>query len=211
MNCNVAIVWMHDYLDGELPRDDMAALKTHLIACPSCRSRFEQLQQTEAMAFGMVGSGMDAVLDEKQSALLTERIMSQLPAKRAGKPNAFAAWIRKHPAVTVAAVFAFVMLGSFTTMWEQNTQLSVSGTDLAQVVIEGNTVTIPEGARVKGDLTIENGKANVLGDVDGNVTVIDGQLYQASTAHIAGQTKEIDQALDWFWYKVTQSISKLAY
>jgi hypothetical protein len=60
-------------------------------------------------------------------------------------------------------------------------------------------------------LTVSNGKANVLGDVEGNVTVIEGSFYQASTAHISGQVKTIDQALDWFWYKVTNSMSSLAY
>ncbi|MBB3111769.1 anti-sigma factor RsiW [Paenibacillus phyllosphaerae] len=208
MNCNVAIVWMHDYLDGDMPRDDVAQLKTHLIACPTCRARFEQLQQTEAMAFGFVGT--TAAIDARQSAQLTDRIMAQLPAKRS-RANSFTTWIRRHPAVAVAAVFAFVMFASFAAMWEQDNQLSVSGVDLAQVVIEGDTVTVPENAHIKGDLTIENGKANVLGEVDGNVTVIDGSLYQASTAHIAGQVKTIDQALDWFWYKVTKSISDLAY
>ncbi|MNO05927.1 Anti-sigma-W factor RsiW [compost metagenome] len=50
---------------------------------------------------------------------------------------------------------------------------------------------------------MQNGEARVYGDVEGNVTVIDGSYYQASTAHIAGQVKSIDQTLDWIWYKVT--------
>ncbi|MCQ6560937.1 zf-HC2 domain-containing protein [Paenibacillus mendelii] len=208
MNCNVAIVWMHDYLDSELPRDDVLQLKNHLLSCTACRVRYEQLERTEALMRSKMDS--PAIMDSEQSARLTQRIVSQFPAKRR-RATGWTRWIRKHPAVSVAALFAIVMFSSFVTMWQQDTQLSISGADLAQLVIDGDTVTVPEGVHIQGDLTIENGKANVLGDVEGNVTVIDGQLYQASTAHISGQVKKIDQALDWFWYKVTQSISSLAY
>ncbi|UVI29772.1 zf-HC2 domain-containing protein [Paenibacillus spongiae] len=209
MNCNVAIVWMHDYLDSELPRDDVLQLKNHLLSCPACRARFEQLERTEALMRSKME--VPVTMDSEQAAQLTQRIVSQFPAAKRRVATGWARWIRKHPAVSVAALFAFVMLSSFITMWQQDTQLSISGSDLAQLVINGDTVTVPEGVYIKGDLIVENGKANVLGDVEGNVTVIDGQLYQASTAHISGQVKKIDQALDWFWYKVTQSISSLAY
>lgn len=207
MNCNIALVWMHDYLDDELPQDDVLQLKTHLLACPACRERFEQLERTEALTHKLMDVRIVAGAD--QSLQLKKRIMSGLPLK--SRKAGWTRWIRNHPAVTVAAVFTLVMFSSFLAMWQQDTVLTVRGTDLAQLVIEGDTVTVPQGALVKGDLTIENGKANVLGDVDGNVTVIEGSLYQASTAHISGKVKTIDQALDWFWYKVTHSISSLAY
>lgn len=207
MNCKVAIVWMHDYLDGELPRDDVLQLKTHLLSCPACRARFEQLERTEALTHKWIDP--EPTVKSGPSDELKQRIMASLPVKRSRQ--SWAGWIRRHPAVTVAAVFALVMLSSFVAMWEQDTELTVSGTDLAQVVIEGDTVTVPAGAHVNGDLTVENGKANVLGDVSGNVTVIEGSLYEASTAHISGKVKKIDQALDWFWYKVSSSISNLAY
>ncbi|WP_219834298.1 anti-sigma factor [Paenibacillus sp. R14(2021)] len=207
MNCNVAIMLMHDYLDDELPPGDLSELKTHLEICPSCRSRLEQLERTEALTHKMMDSRI--VITADQSSQLTDRIMRALPVKR--RRAGFARWVRNHPAVSVAAVFVLVMFSSFLAMWQQDNDLTVRGADLAEVVIEGDTVTVPPGAHVKGDLTIENGKANVLGDVDGDVTVISGSLYEASTAHVSGEVKQIDQALDWFWYKVTHSISSLAY
>ena len=207
MNCKVAIVWMHDYLDGELPRDDVLQLKTHLLSCPACKARFDQLERTEAFTHKWIDQ--KPASQAERSDELKQRIMAALPVKRS-RPS-WTGWIRRHPAITVAAVFALVMLSSFVAMWEQDTELTVRGTDLAEVVIEGDTVTVPAGAHVKGDLTIENGKANVLGDVNGDVTVIEGSLYEASTAHISGKVKKIDQALDWFWYKVSNSISSLAY
>ncbi|MBP3966556.1 zf-HC2 domain-containing protein [Paenibacillus lignilyticus] len=207
MNCNVAVMLMHDYLDDELPHDDLAELKLHIDSCESCCTRLEQLERTEALTHSMMDTRV--TISPQQSAQLTNRIMSSLPVKR--RRIGFASWIRNHPAVSVAAVFALVMFSSFLAMWQQDNDLTVRGGDLAQVIIEGDTVTVPEGAHLKGDLTVENGKANVLGDVEGDVTVISGSLYQASTAHISGEVKQIDQALDWFWYKVTHSISSLAY
>ncbi|SDX93452.1 anti-sigma factor [Paenibacillus sp. CF384] len=207
MNCNVAVMLMHDYLDDELPHDDLAELKLHIDSCESCRVRLEQLERTEALTHSMMDTRV--TISPHQSAQLTSHIMSSLPVKR--RRIGFANWIRNHPAVSVAAVFALVMFSSFLAMWQQDNDLTVRGADLAHVIIEGDTVTVPEGAQVKGDLTVENGKANVLGDVEGDVTVISGKLYQASTAHISGEVKQIDQALDWFWYKVTHSISSLAY
>ncbi|SFJ92083.1 Transmembrane transcriptional regulator (anti-sigma factor RsiW) [Paenibacillus sp. UNC496MF] len=209
MNCNVAVMLMHDYLDDELPHDDLAGLKAHLDSCPSCRARMEQLERTEALAHRMMDTHF--VISAEQSSQLTQRIMDALPAKRRRPASGFTRWVRNHPAVSVAAVFVLVMFSSFLAMWQQDSQLAVRGPDLAEVVINGDTVTVPAGAHVNGDLTVENGKANVLGEVDGDVTVISGSLYEASTAHISGEVKQIDQALDWFWYKVTTSISSLAY
>jgi len=206
MNCNVAIVWMHDYLDGELPREDIVTLKSHLLSCPACRSRFEQLQKTDAAVFQTLEAIKPAAdYDKKASELLNERIMQQLPKKQNKQRNRIVRFIYRYPGVTAAAVFVLVMLGSFFTMWEEDTKLIVAGEDLQQVIIEGNTVIVPEGAHLTGNLTVENGIADVKGEVDGNVTVIDGTLNLASTGHIAGQSRTIDQALDWFWYKVTQT------
>jgi anti-sigma factor RsiW len=206
MNCNIALISMHDYFDGDLSRQDAAQLKAHLLSCPACRARFDQLERTEALCHNFMD--LRVVREPEAAAKLSERILSGLPQprRRAGVPR----WIRNHPAITVAAVFALVMFSSFMAMWQQEQELTVRGADLAELVIEGDTVTVPEGAHIDGDLTVENGKANVLGDVEGDVTVIGGSLYQASTAHISGQVKMIDQALDWFWYKVTKSFSSLA-
>ena len=79
MNCNVAIIWMHDYLDDELPHDDIAGLKAHLDSCPACRTRMEQLEQTEALTHRMMDTHF--VITAEQSAQLTQRIMSALPVE----------------------------------------------------------------------------------------------------------------------------------
>ncbi|MFF2483876.1 zf-HC2 domain-containing protein [Paenibacillus sp. NPDC058071] len=211
MECTVAKVWIHDYLDGELPREEAEQLKAHLESCPACLDRYEQMEKTEALLFDTLEHRRIPGYGLTEAAKLTERIMAQLPEEKLPQQRKGALrFLYRYPGLAVAAVFVLVMLGSAMSMWEKDTKLIVSGEDLQQVVIEGNTVTIPEGVHFKGNLIVENGRAEVRGEVEGNVTVIDGSLNLASTGHIAGQSRTIDQALDWFWYKVTQTFSGLA-
>jgi len=202
MKCNVAVMYMHDYLDGELAREDILQLRRHMDECPTCLSRYEALERTDALA--------KAYPIEKAPDGLGDRILKAMPSPR--RPAAWTSWVRRHPAVSAAALFLVVMLSSFVSMWNQGEELSVSGPDLEHVVIEGKKVIVPAGQRVTGDLTVVNGDVQVLGDLDGNLTVIDGNLTPlASTAHIAGQIKTIDRAVDWVWYKVSSFFGTLAY
>lgn len=205
MNCNIAIVWMHDYLDGELPQQDIRELKAHLLACPACRARFDELERTESMLSSSFHASSSYTPEHSEQ--LSERIMAALPQKR--KQAVWFRWVRNHPAVSVAALFVFVMMSSFISMWQQDGEMVVKGDDLQHVIIEGDKVIVPAGTKYNGNLTIENGTAEVQGDVNGDVTVIDGSLQLASTAHIAGSSRTIDRALDWFWYKVTETVTGL--
>lgn len=94
-------------------------------------------------------------------------------------------------------------------MNEDSPELVVQGTDLDAVIIEGNKVTVPEGAVVKGDLTVKNGVTEVYGEIKGNLTVIDGSMNLASTAKIIGQERTINQVLEWLWYKVSSTVNEL--
>lgn len=204
MECKVAIGKIHLYLDGELPREDTIELQSHLKTCQACSTRFEQLESADAAAY----TAMEAVkpftkLDKASSQQLKERIMSQLPKQKNKERSRFVRMLYRYPGITAAAVFLLVMMGSLFASWEEDSKMIVSGEDLQHVVIDGNTVIVPEGVAIAGNLTVENGKVEVLGTVDGDVTVIDGSMVLASTGHIAGQSRTIDQALDWFWYKVT--------
>jgi len=210
MNCSIATSRMHDYLDGDLAREDAIRLKAHLLACADCRTKYDELERTDAFVLAALSSDIRTTGGDgaNASAALTDRILSGLP--KTSRQRAWTRWVRNHPAISVAAVFALVMLSSFITMWEQDNELVVRGSDLAEVIIEGDTVTVPEGAHVNGDLTVENGKTEVYGEIKGNLTVIDGTLNMASTANILGQERRINQALDWVWYKLTHTISGLA-
>lgn len=206
MECKVAIGKIHNYLDGELPREEISVLQSHMKACAACSARFEQLEKTDAAAFAAWEAVKPSVqLDDASSQLLKERIMSQLPKSKSKERSRFVSLLYRYPGLTAAAVFLLVILGSFFATWEEDSQMIVSGEDLQHVVINGKTVIVPEGVKVTGDLTVENGKVEVQGSVDGDVTVIDGSMVLASTGYIAGQSRTIDQALDWFWYKVTST------
>jgi anti-sigma factor RsiW len=200
MNCRDAIPLMHEYLDGDLTGSEATRLKEHLIACRDCRGLFDQFEKTEALVRSLTPA---PVPDD-----LTAKIMSGIPNPR--KRSAWLRWVRRHPAVSVAAVFVAVMFGSFLSLWNQDTELVVKGADLDQLEFHGNTVVVPQGHRIQGNLTVQGGKVDVQGEVTGNLTVIDGKVNMASTAHIAGQIKEVDQALEYVWYKLDEWASLLA-
>ncbi|XID90786.1 zf-HC2 domain-containing protein [Paenibacillaceae bacterium WGS1546] len=202
MKCNVAVMYMHDYLDGDLSREEKSQLREHLHECPSCNARFEALARTDAL--------VKAQPIEKTPEDLGYKIMKAMPNPK--RPAVWTSWVRRHPALSAAALFVVVMLSSFVSLWNQGEELSIAGSDLDQVVVEGNKVIVPYGTKVSGDLTVVNGEVQVLGDLEGNLTVIDGQVTPlASTAHIGGQIKTIDRAVDWFWYKVSSFFGTLAY
>ncbi|MRN57044.1 zf-HC2 domain-containing protein [Paenibacillus sp. 19GGS1-52] len=203
MECKLAVSMMHDYLDDDLPGQQQRELKEHLLSCTDCRVKFKELEQTDMLMFSLMHHNPVASED------LVDRIMNSIPKSK--KERGFVTWIKRHPALTAASLFLVVMLMSTVTLGNSDRQLVVRGSDLDQVVIKGDTVIVPSGKVISGDLTVENGKTQVFGEVNGNVTVIDGSLYQASTAHISGQVKSIDQAVSWIWYKVTNMFSEVAY
>lgn len=213
MNCKVAIEFIHQYLDGELDSKQFEQLQTHLQQCEGCMKTYEQLERTDALSrFSLQSSIVKTGRSEADVNQLKHSIMANLPKHRQARSKArFVRWLYRYPGLTAAAVFLVVMVFSFFASWDQDAKLIISGSqdDLQHIVINGNTVIVPEGVELTGDLVVENGIVEVKGAVSGNVTVIDGQMVLASTGHIAGQSKVIDQALDWFWYKVTSSFSEV--
>lgn len=204
MDCKQASSLMHEYFDDDLTHEQVVELKDHLQGCSVCSARFKELEQTEMMLFSTIRYKALSAPDE-----LVDAIMSKIPTQR--KQQAWVGWIKRHPALTAAAVFLLVMVFSSLSLWKSDEHLVVKVADLDQVIINGDTVTVPEGSTVAGNLTVENGKAEIYGDVQGNLTVIDGSYYQASTAHISGEIKSIDQALDWIWYRITNTFTEVAY
>jgi len=205
MNCAQASRLMHEYFDGDLAQADAVRLKAHLDGCPECRERFQGYERTEAFLHMALAAPVGR--DAPDRALLAERILGSLPGRRR---RAFTRWLRQYPGVTVAAVLGFVLLAGFIASWEQDRELVVRGSGLSQIVIEGNRVVVPEGALVNGDLVIENGEAVINGEIRGNLTVVDGTVNLASTAKVIGEAREINQAIDWLWYKLRNAVIELA-
>lgn len=203
MNCKQAVPYMHHYLDGDLNGAAVLELKAHLADCPDCHKHFEQLQKADALFRSLESRKVAAPSD------MTDRILRALPAPP--KRKSWVNWVRRHPAMTAAAMFLVVMLSSFFSLWNEDTELIVRGKDLEQVEIHGNTVVVPEGRTVQGDLVVENGNIQVDGSINGNLVVIDGDYAMASTANIAGHITKVDQAVQWLWYKMNQFVAVLAH
>lgn len=181
--------YMHDYLDGDISREHERELKRHLQACDDCRQHMHQLSDTIAF----VKSAAHIEAPPQFEAAVMARLPK--PKHRAGIQK----WIRKHPMLVAAAVFCIFMSASLLGSFSNEQQFSV--TKQPNLVVEGQTVIVPEGEVVKGDIVVTNGDILVEGEVDGNVTVINGE-YMASSAVVTGQIEEIDETFEWLWYKI---------
>lgn len=199
MECKDALPLLHEYVDRELPLDRTAALKEHLKECAQCKKKLIQLEKVDAL--------IKSWPETRVSEGLTERIMQALPPAK--KSNPWYTRVRKYPGLSAAAVFVFLMTASFVTLWDEDKEMLVKGSDLQSIKIEGDTVIVPKGSTVAGDLTVSNGKLQVEGEVQGNLIVIDGSIAQASTAHISGKVTQIDEAFSWLWFKVNDLLSKV--
>jgi anti-sigma factor RsiW len=200
MECKEALPLIHEYLDGQLKGMEAVPLKEHLLVCPACRLLLKQLERVEAL--------VQAWHQPRTPEGLTERIMQALPPVKQRNPGW--QWVRKHPAISAAAMFVLVMMGSFVSMWNEDRELVVKGMDLQSVVIQGNTVYVPAGKTVAGNIMVEHGKLQVDGDIKGNIVIIDGSMIMASTAHISGQITQIDEAFSWLWYKMNNLASQIS-
>lgn len=200
MNCEEALPLMHECLDGSADGAEAAELKRHLLQCPECNRVFRELEMTEALVKSTprIAAPSD----------LTDRIMQSLPVRP--KRDSWLNWIKRHPAVSVASVFLFVMLGSFLSMWTQDQELTVKGNNLDQLVIEDGTVYLPKGHRVEGNLMVRGGNVQIDGELNGNLVVVDGSYHTASTANISGKIYSINQAAEWLVYQVKEILTPAA-
>ncbi|MBC8081324.1 MAG: zf-HC2 domain-containing protein [Gorillibacterium sp.] len=194
MNCEEALHHMHEYLDGDLNHVETVTLKKHMLTCPECNRFFRELEMTEAL--------IKNTTSEPTPEGLTERIINSLPVRP--KRQSWFQWVRRHPAISVASVFLFVMLGSFLTMWNQDLELTVKGSNLDQLIIGDDTVYLPIGNHVAGNLMVRGGNVKIDGQLDGNLVIVDGSFQTASTANISGKIYEINQAAEWLVYQMKE-------
>ena len=187
------IDYMHEYLDGDISREHEQVLKQHLKSCAECQKHMHQLSDTIAFV--------------KSAAHITapphfeEEVMKRLPRpkNRVGVQK----WLRRHPFLVAVATFIILMSATLFGSFNDN-QFSV--TKQPNLIVDGQTVIVPEGEVVKGDIVVKNGDIVIEGEVDGNVTVINGE-YMASTSVVTGQIEEIDQVFEWVWYEIKRLAS----
>jgi len=198
MKCNETQYLIHAFLDEDIDELSNHRLQTHLQTCSDCRIYFRELQK--AIAFVQSASHVHAPSD------FTARVMSNLPPQK--RMRRFSRWITKNPFLTSAAVFFILMSASLMTTWfGDNDTLQVSSSNLEnldklKIDHKRNVVVVPAGTTVSGDLIVRNGSVEVQGEVTGNVVAIDGKVFLASTAHVAGDAESIEMIFDWIWYEL---------
>lgn len=194
MDCKQATGFIHDYLDETIRQNEEQHLNEHLLHCIGCRARFQSLRQT--IAFMQSASHIHAPQDftDKVMAALPKETMSQIWRQR----------MHRHPFVVAASLFVFLMAGSMVSLWSEDQQFQLSADQLHKLEIDEkqNKVIVPANSVVTGDIVIHNADLAIEGQVKGNVTVIDGHIYLASTGSVLGEREEVHQAVGWVWYNL---------
>ncbi|MRH43827.1 anti-sigma factor [Aquibacillus halophilus] len=200
---NNNVYLMHKYLDGELTKKEEQQLRSHLQSCNACQHHFHELKRTVTLLKS--NSHIQAPRN------FTDRVINNLPKEK--KRVSYMRWFKDHPVVTAAAIFFIFMFGSIFTAYDQDTQLSV--TKNKNLIIQAdNTVIVPEGITVEGDLVIKNGDLKIDGSVNGDVTIINGEHLRASAGDISGEIKQVNQIFEWIWYHIkdmAKSVFTLTY
>lgn len=190
---------MHEYLDEEIPEKHEQVLKEHLKECKECQAHFHELEKAIAYVRSLS-------LVESPSNF-TNEVMKKLPKEK--KKISIQRWLIRHPLLTAASLFVIFMMGSLISTWNENGEFSV--TKQSNLVVKNDTVIVPEGEVVKGDIVVRNGTIRIDGRVDGNVTVINGEKYMSSAGQVTGEIKEINALFDWIWYQMKNTFKEAVY
>lgn len=192
---------MHKYLDNDLTKTEESSLRKHLEVCVKCQKHFHELKRTIAW----VQSAEKIAAPED----FTKSVMNKLPKEK--RRVSYTRWFKAHPIITAAAIFFIFMFSSVLSAWNQGSELVVSKQE--NLIIKGDTVIVPEGVTVSGDLLVKNGNLRIDGTIDGNVTLIhgnlidesiDGEGLMASVGGVNGEFEEVDQLFEWLWYHLQE-------
>ncbi|SFK44243.1 Transmembrane transcriptional regulator (anti-sigma factor RsiW) [Halobacillus dabanensis] len=211
MNCNKeAIALMHQYLDGELYKDDERRLRDHLQTCPSCQEHFHELKRTTTL--------IKNTTSVSAPPRFTANVMANLPKEK--KRKNYLRQLQRHPILTAAAIFFILMFSGIFTAWNQDQQVTVSKQE--NLEIRDHTVIVPEGVTVQGDLVVRNGDLRIHGKVDGDITIINGdiigenpqggtndQLDRNNLRAYSGELTEVNQVYEWIWYHTKNTVKEI--
>lgn len=200
MKCPEEIIeLMHEFLDDELDKEKETELREHLQSCQECASLFKEYKKTIAL--------VQSTSNLQAPDNFTKRIMSGLPKEK--KKVIIQRWLQRHPFLVAASLFILLMMGSFLSTWSENREFAVSNQQ--NLIVENHTVIVPKGKVVKGDVMVQNGKLKIEGEVQGNVTVINGEKYMASAGHVTGNIEEVNEVFDWIWYYIKKTVKDVAH
>ncbi|MEK3889059.1 anti-sigma factor [Bacillus sp. FSL K6-3431] len=191
------VLYMQEYLDGDLSREDEQVLKEHLQKCSSCQTHFQELKRTIAY--------VKSTSHIRVSKDFTANVMGRLPKEK--NSIGMKRWLRHHPLLAAASLFLILMAGSVLGMWNDDQKFSV--TTRENLIVENGVVIVPEGEVIEGNITVKNGSLRIEGIVNGSVTIINGERYMASAGNVTGDIEEIDEMFEWIWYKMKAGSKKV--
>lgn len=198
MKCPEEIIeLMHEFLDEDIRPDQEKILREHITNCKECETLFNEYKKT--MAYVQSTSNIHAPDG------FTERIMVRLPKEK--KKIEIQRWLQNHPLIAAASLFILLMMGSLISALNGDQEFSVSKQN--NLVVTNNTVIVPRGKVVKGDVVVHNGNVKIEGEVQGNVTVINGEKYMASAGHVTGHIEEVNAMFDRIWYYMKRTVTDM--
>lgn len=199
MQCEASVYdeLMNKLLDGEATPEEERIFHNHLRDCASCKEEYELLTDTL--------KELQLQTHIKAPEGFTEAVIAKLPKER--QQVKWMRWMKRHPALTAAAIFMFFMAASVFTSYNQQDLAVIKGEGNLQIKKAERVVVVPAGETIKGDLVVENADVRIEGKVEGDVTVIKGNQYLASAGEVTGHSQEIGQVVEWVWYKLKSLVS----
>ncbi|QAS52631.1 anti-sigma factor family protein [Halobacillus litoralis] len=211
MNCNKeAVTLMHKYLDGELYKEEERRLRDHLQTCISCQNHFHELKRTTTL--------ITNTTPVTAPPRFTANVMGKLPKEK--KRRNYIRKLQRHPVLTAAAIFFILMFSGIFSAWNQDQQMTVSKQE--NLEIRDHTVIVPEGVTVTGDLVVRNGDLKIEGKIDGDVTIINGdiidetpegefndELDRNNLRAYSGELTEVNQIYEWIWYHTKNTVTDI--
>lgn len=189
MNCPEDMIEiMHEFLDEDIEPGKEQKLKEHLSRCTECLALFNDLKATIKL--------LQNTSSIQAPENFTEKIMASLPKEK--KKTGIRRWLKIHPFISAASLFIFLIMSSFILSWNEERQFSVS--NQKNLIVLHNTVIVPQGKVVNGDVVVQNGKLKIEGEVKGDVIVINGKESIASAGHVTGHIEEVNQLFAFIWY-----------
>jgi anti-sigma factor RsiW len=186
MQCQEAVKSMHDYLDDDLPFDQLQELKLHMNKCPACHQRYEQLHKTLAC--------IKYIPEEDVSDDFCQRIVKSLPKVKRLKQIYM--WLKLHPVSSVASLCGVLFFGAWILTIDVEKKLVVKIPNEDSVVINGDHVLIPEDTVIHGDVFVQNGWLDLKGNIEGDLVIMNGDYVQFESAVVKGDIHEIDYAFE---------------
>lgn len=190
---------IQDYLDQNQPPEDFKRLEAELREA-NAMDEFEE--------YRLLDAELRTLPAPKLSADFTSRVLAQLP-QQVDQPNVtplrkssrFGGTMKQYPLLAAASIFMLLSVGSLGGYLTQE-EHDLSYTNVPGIVAENGEVVVPKGVTVNQDLYVEGGNVRIEGNVNGDVTTVDGKAYTASAGNVTGEIKQIDQLFERVWYGI---------